>query len=75
MIGSSKRLLQECKHLAEVLRIPLDIDPESDELYEATERQGQGTGWKAYAIESFTCIRLIKSCEASLRSGAAVVFC
>ncbi len=75
MIGSSKRLLQECKHLAEVLRLPLDIDPESDELWEAPEMQGRGTGWKAYGVESFTCIRLIKSCEASVRSGAAVVFC
>lgn len=75
MIGSSRRLLAECQSLAKALHLPTDIDPESEELWEAADEQGKGEGWRAYGVESFTCIRLIRACEASLRSGAAIVFC
>lgn len=74
MIGSSHKLLEECRRLAGLLQIPVDIDPESEELFEAIEKQGEGSGWKSYGIEAFTCIRLIHACEASLKSGAALVF-
>jgi len=74
MIGSAPSLLRECKRLAEALAIPHGIDPESDELWDAADSQGQGDGWRRYGVESFSCVRLIHACEASIRSGAALVF-
>lgn len=74
MIGSSHRLLQECQRLAAALAIPHDMDSESDELLEAAQNQGEGEGWQRYGVESFTCVRLIHACEASIRSGAALVY-
>ena len=74
MIGSAPSLLRECKRLADVLAIPHDIDPESDELWDAAESQGKGDSWHRYGVESLTCVRLLHACEASIRSGAALVF-
>jgi hypothetical protein len=74
MIGSAHRLLQECQRLAAALAIPRDMDSESDELLEAAQNQGEGEGWRRYGVESFTCVRLIHACEASIRSGAALVY-
>ena len=76
MIGSSVHLLRECKRLAEWLELPLDLDPESDEVWDAASSpQASGPKWQQYGVESFSCIRLIKAAEASINSGAAVVFC
>jgi hypothetical protein len=76
MIGSSVQLLQECKRLAEWLELPLDLDPESDEVWDAADSpQPDGPKWKQYGVESFSCMRLIKAAEASIDSGAALVFC
>lgn len=76
MIGSSQRLLNECKRLADTLQLPLDIDPESEKVWEATDSQGEGeTVWERYGVESFTCLRLIAAAEHSIRTGAAIVFC
>lgn len=74
MIGSAHRLLRECKRLAETLAIPDGINAEGDELWEAADNQGHGNGWHRYGVESFTCVRLMRACEASIRSGAALVF-
>src|SRR5215831_150663 len=74
MIGSAPGLLRECKCLAEALAVPHGIDPESDELWDAADNQGQGDGWHLYGVEAFTCVRLMHACEASVRSGAALVF-
>jgi hypothetical protein len=54
MIGSSARLLEECKSLAAALHLPLDLDPEAEEVWEACAWQGQGDRqWRRYGIESF----------------------
>jgi hypothetical protein len=75
-IGSSIRLRVECMRLAALLELPLDLDPESDELSQALELQGQGEAqWQRYGIESYVCLNLYLACEHSLRSGAAIVFC
>lgn len=74
-VGSSQRLLAECKRIASAIGMPLDLDPESDEVWEAAESQGAGdSGWQRYGIESFSCIRLIRAAEHSLKTGAAIVF-
>ena len=75
MIGSSYRLLNECKRLAEALELPLDMDQESDELWEASDSQGEGDSkWERYGVESFTCLRLYKAAEHSIKHGALIVF-
>ncbi len=76
MIGSSYRLLEECGELAKLLEVPLDIDPESDEVWLAADAQGESdVTWKKYGIESFVCLRLISAAKYSIETGAAIVFC
>jgi hypothetical protein len=75
MVGSSVRLQQECERLAQALSLPLETDPESDEVVEAAEAQGKGGGtWQRYGVESYTCLQLRLAAVNSIRSGAAVVF-
>jgi hypothetical protein len=76
MIGSVQQLLLECTRLAEILSLPLDVDPESDDVLNAMENQGGADhGWQRYGVESFSCLQLVNACKASLRSGALMVFC
>ena len=76
MIGSSVRLLDECRRLAAWLELPLDTEEESDEVWEAADDpKSEGPKWMQYGVESFTCIRLIRAAEASMQSGGAIVFC
>lgn len=76
MIGSVPRLYEECRALAKLLEIPDGLDAESDEVLEAVENPGSGTvHWQRYGIESFSCMRLLAACQASLNTGAAIVFC
>ena len=42
MVGSSQQLLTETVRLAKVLELPLDLEPESEEIWEAAESQGTG---------------------------------
>jgi hypothetical protein len=74
MIGSSHALARELDALSRALGVPGDVDPESDDLWEASEEQGEGDGWKRYGVESFTCVRLLAAARASVDRGAAVVF-
>ncbi len=75
MVGSSYMLLEECKILAEALELPLELNPESEEVWEAPDNQGQGkVKWKRYGVESFTCLRLYHACKTSINLGAAIVF-
>ncbi len=75
MVGSSVRLLGECKRLAASLRIPEALYEDSRELWEVSDSQGKGTElWPRYGIESFSCVCLMRGCEASIRTGAALVF-
>jgi len=75
MVGSSVRLLRECERIATVLGIPPDVDEESEVLWEAADSQGEGDSlWERYGIESFTCVCLIRGCQKSVETGAALVF-
>lgn len=76
MIGSSHRLLAEIESLAAALELPLTLDPEDDEVWNAADDQGEAaTGWKRYGVESFTCIRLYRAAKHSIEHSAAIVFC
>jgi hypothetical protein len=75
MFGSSHALLRECRELARVLELPEDISVEDEAVWQAAEAQGEGVEkWERYGIESYTCLALLKACEASVETGAAVVF-
>jgi len=75
MIGSSIKLLEECKRLANHLELPLDMDQESDELWEASDSQGEGDlKWQRYGIESFTCLRLHNAALHSTKHNSLILF-
>ncbi len=75
-VGSSFRLLEESKILADFLQLPLDLDPEDKAFFDAVDSQGIGEQkWQRYGIESFTCIRLFRSAEHSIKTGSTIVFC
>jgi hypothetical protein len=75
MLGSSHALLRECRELAQALELPADLSVEDERLWLAADAQGRGEAkWERYGVESFTCLRLIRACEASVETGAAVVF-
>ena len=75
MFGSSHALLRECKELARVLELPEDLSLEDEAVWRAVETQGEGEEkWERYGVESYTCLALIRACEASVETGAAVVF-
>jgi hypothetical protein len=75
MIGSAPRLLAELSSLTELLGIPLRLVPESEELWEAADSQGEGAErWDRYGVESYGCVVLSEACRRSIQTGAAVVF-
>lgn len=75
IIGSSHALLRECGELARALGLPEGLSAEDEALWEAAENQGEGgAGWERYGVESLTCVQLMRACEASVETGAAVVF-
>ncbi len=75
MLGSSHALLRECRELAQALELPEELSVEDERLWLAADTQGEGeTKWERYGVESFTCLQLIRACEASVETGAAVVF-
>jgi hypothetical protein len=75
MIGSSQALLRECRELAGALEIPEGLSLEDEALWEALDNQGAGdTKWESYGMETYTCLALIRACEVSVETGAAVVF-
>jgi hypothetical protein len=75
MLGSSHALLRECRELARALELPEDLSLDDEALFDAVESQGEGEAkWERYGVESYTCLALMKACEASVETGAAVVF-
>ena len=76
MVGSSVRLHEECRRLAAALQLPVDLDPEAQEVWDAVESQGQGeVHWKRCGIEAYLCLRVIRAADHSLKHGAVIVFC
>ncbi len=74
-VGSSHQLLNECKFLADKLELPLDMNHESEALWDAADNPESGHKlWQRYGVESFTCLRLIRASEESIKLGSAIVF-
>ena len=75
MVGSAHKLLDECRELAALIGLPDNMDPESEDLWEAAEAGAQpGPPWKAYGVEAFSLARLIRGCERALQLGAVLQF-
>ena len=75
MVGSSLALLSECRRISTALGLPSDLDPESDEVYDNAESLPlDGEAWQRLGITTFVLIRLLRACELSKHTGAAVVF-
>lgn len=75
MIGSSPRLLKECLELAQLIALPLGIDPEAEELWDVSDSsRTEGELWQIYGVEAFGLARLIRGCELSIKNQAALVF-
>jgi hypothetical protein len=76
MVGSSVRLLAECRELAEAIDLPPDIDPQADILWDHFEAPAaDGPLWHRYGVEAFCLARLIRGSERSIETGGALVFC
>jgi hypothetical protein len=76
MIGSAPRLLGELDRLATALGIPDTLTSKSEELWEASDSQGEGdAAWQRYGIESYSCVVLREGCRHAIQTGAALVFC
>ncbi len=76
MVGSTPRLLSECRRIADVLKVPIDLDETSDALWNAADSQGEGDQvLERNGIESYSCVCLIRGCIKSIENKAALVFC
>jgi hypothetical protein len=53
--------------------LPLDLNSEGDEIWEASDSSGK-KGWKRFGLEAFVCLRLRRLAHYSMQSGAAVAF-
>lgn len=75
-LGSSVRLLAETRRIAAALGLPEDLDPDSQEVWEACSAEIPATtGWRRYGVESYGCLRLMQAARHSLATGAAIAFC
>lgn len=70
-IGSTHRLQRECEVLATELNIPLGLDPESEEVWDASEDDSK---WRGFGIEGFGLLRLINACRLANEHSTALVF-
>ncbi|MGC4998154.1 hypothetical protein [Streptomyces sp. DT195] len=69
------RLLAETRRLAEALGLPEDLDPHSEEVFEAADaEEPAGEGWQRYGVESYVCLQLLQAARLSIASGAAIAF-
>ncbi|CAL9332198.1 hypothetical protein SUDANB105_00097 [Streptomyces sp. enrichment culture] len=74
-LGSSVWLLAETRRLAEALGLPEDLDPHSEEVFEATDAEEPATeGWQRYGVESYVCLQLLRAAKLSIATGAAIAF-
>jgi hypothetical protein len=75
-LGSSVRLLAETRRIAQALGLPEDLDPDSEEVFEACDADEPATeGWRRYGVESYVCLQLLHAAELSIANGTAIVFC
>jgi len=75
-LGSSVLLLAETRRVASALGLLEDLDPDSEEVFDACDAKASAAeGWQRYGIESYGCLRLIEAAKHSIATGAAIAFC
>lgn len=75
-LGSSVRLLEETRRIAQALSLPEDLDPDSEEVFEAAGGDEAATeGWQRYGVEAYVCLKLLRAAELSVATGSAIAFC
>jgi hypothetical protein len=75
IIGSTYMLRKDCKIIAKAIGIPDACKFNDDDFDNVVDSQGSiEAGWNGYSIEAHGCLCLIEACEASIRTGAALVF-
>jgi hypothetical protein len=72
-IGSSRNLQIDCEWVAQVIGLPLHLDP-NGKLFRDTVQGERGEGWWMYPRECEMCLKLYIAAQASLELGAAIVF-
>jgi hypothetical protein len=75
-LGSSVRLLEETRRIAQALGLPDDLDAHSEEVFEAADGETPATeGWQRYGVEAYVCLQLLRAAELSVATGSAIAFC
>jgi hypothetical protein len=75
-LGSSVRLLAETRRIAQAIGLPEDLDPDSEEVFEATDGEVPAAeGWQRYGVEAYVCLQLLRAAELSVETGSAIAFC
>jgi hypothetical protein len=75
-LGSSVRLLKETRRIAQAIGVPEDLDPDSEEVFEATDGETPATdGWQRYGAEAYVCLQLLRAAELSVTTGSAIALC
>jgi hypothetical protein len=72
--GSSIRLEQEVMEIARLLGLPLDLDPRTREVENATRFAPRNSEvlWERYGIEAYSCLLLYHAARASRELGTAI---
>jgi len=76
LIGSAYSLKDDLERIAKAINLPLDdVEPDSDEVQEAFEKQGKVSGtWHPYGVESYACLQMYEAVTTSIATGCAMVF-
>ena len=73
MLGSSCRLLGECRRMAQELGIPAGLSAGNILRHKpALDARVGSERWETYYAESYVCVSLMEASEQSIRMGAAI---
>jgi hypothetical protein len=57
------------------LAVPEGLERDSEQPWDAADTQGWGKQtWERHGVETLTCVHLLRACEKSLETGAAITF-
>lgn len=74
-LGSSFALAHECEAIAKAIGLPLDLDPDGDEIWRAADAGDlKADGWKKFGIEAFMCLRLYHAAKVSAERNQVLLF-
>jgi hypothetical protein len=75
MIGSSYRLLAECREIARALALPARLSPRTiREWWRPAEGTEPSKRWQVYCVEAYVCATLIQAAKQSIDWRAAIWF-